>query len=308
MIMMNSNMNKLFLGFLLGLTILILPALSETQLYQYSVNAEIYNNNTLHYEFNIIFVNHPDQIFSLSIGSPYNIKVNSSADCVIEESMLGTSVVCNMKTSSRTLINIGYDSDRYINKRDNYLLFECPIIVPEDVSTLSFLVKLPVGTGLKEPVEDSYTPEGALIGSDGRRPILSWQMQNLQKGERTDFTIAFEKISETSSITGYMFYLPTVVIISGVVISFGLFYQFYWRGRDFKVILPILKKDEKIIFESIRKHGSGVKQKLIVKDSGYSKAKVSKVLKSLNERGIIKLERIGRTNKVYIEKNFEKKV
>jgi len=300
-------MNKLFLGFLLGLTILLLPVLSETQLYQYSVNTEIYNNNTVHYEFNIIFVNHPAQTFSLSIGSPHNIKVNSSADCVVEEGMLGTRIVCNMEASSRTLINIEYDSERYINKRDNYLLFEYPIILTEDVSTLSFLVKLPVGTGLKEPVENSYTPEGALIGSDGRRLIVSWQMQNLQKGERVDFSIAFEKISEILPITGYMFYLPTAIIISGVVISFGLFYQFYWRGREFKIILPILKKDEKIIFDSIRKHGNGVKQKLIVKDSGYSKAKVSKVLKSLKERGIIKLERIGRSNKVYMEKKFGKK-
>jgi len=300
-------MNKLFLGFLLGLTILILPVLSETQLYQYSINAEIYKNNTVHYEFNIIFVNHPNQVFSLSFGSPYNIKVNSSADCFIEEGMLGTKIVCNMEASSRTLINIGYDSDRYVNERDNYLLFEYPIITPENVSTLSFLVKLPVGTGLKEPVENSYTPEGALIGSDGRRPIVSWQMQNLQKGERKDFTIAFEKISEILPITGYMFYVPTAIITAGIVISFGLFYQFYWKGREMKLILPILKKDEKIIFESIRKHGNGVKQKLIVKDSGYSKAKVSKVLKSLKERGIIKLERIGRTNKVYMEKNFGKK-
>lgn len=55
------------------------------------------------------------------------------------------------------------------------------------------------------------------------------------------------------------------------------------------------------------KHGNGVNQKIIVNDSGYSKAKVSKVLKSLSERGIIRLDRIGRKNKVYIEKNFEKK-
>jgi uncharacterized membrane protein len=68
-----------------------------------------------------------------------------------------------------------------------------------------------------------------------------------------------------------------------------------------------LKKDEKIIYDAIIKHGNGVNQKIIVKDSGYSKAKVSKVLNSLKERGLIRLERIGRKNKVYIERNIEKK-
>lgn len=36
-------------------------------------------------------------------------------------------------------------------------------------------------------------------------------------------------------------------------------------------------------------------------------AKISKVLKSLRERGIIRLERIGRSNKIYLKKNFKKK-
>jgi hypothetical protein len=36
-------------------------------------------------------------------------------------------------------------------------------------------------------------------------------------------------------------------------------------------------------------------------------AKVSKVLKSLRERGIIRLERIGKSNKIYLEKNFKNK-
>ena len=62
-----------------------------------------------------------------------------------------------------------------------------------------------------------------------------------------------------------------------------------------------------MIYDTIIKHGNGVNQKIIVNDSGYSKAKVSKVLSSLKERGLVRLERIGRKNKVYIERNIEKK-
>ena len=102
-----------------------------------------------------------------------------------------------------------------------------------------------------------------------------------------------------------MEYLIVIVIVS--FSAFVLFYQFYYKNKSVKLILPVLKSDEKIIFNTIMKHGSGVNQKVIVRDSGYSKAKVSKVLKSLSERGLIKLERIGRSNKVHIEKNFEKK-
>ena len=89
--------------------------------------------------------------------------------------------------------------------------------------------------------------------------------------------------------------------------AFVLFYQFYYKDKGIKLIFPVLKKDEKLIFNSIMKHGNGVNQKVIVRDSGYSKAKVSKVLKSLSERGLVRLERIGRSNKVYMQKNIEKK-
>ena len=64
---------------------------------------------------------------------------------------------------------------------------------------------------------------------------------------------------------------------------------------------------EKLVFEAVTKHEPGVKQKVVVKDSGYSKAKVSKVLKNLQERGLLRLERIGRTNKIYYDKKFKKK-
>ena len=69
----------------------------------------------------------------------------------------------------------------------------------------------------------------------------------------------------------------------------------------------MLKEDEKKIFESVVKHDPGVNQKIVVKESGYSKAKVSKVLKNLQERGLLKLERIGRSNKVHYDKKFQMK-
>ena len=43
-------------------------------------------------------------------------------------------------------------------------------------------------------------------------------------------------------------------------------------------------------------------QRKIVQETNLSKAKVSRVVKSLVERGVIEVERIGRTNKLKILK------
>jgi predicted transcriptional regulator len=289
---------------LLFLILLSVPCFSK-ELYQYGVTAEIFENNTVNYKLTLIFVNNTDQTFIFPLTSSSNIKVESVADCSVQSGMLETSILCNLKASNRTVVVISYDSDKKISKKDSYFLFEDSFKINSDADTASFLIKLPEGTGLKEPIENSYSPAGALIGSDGRRTIINWIENDLKKGETFDVSIAYEKIGEVvvSEIPAQLIFIIIILIVAGSII----FYQFYWKNKNVEIILPILKKDEKKIFDTIMKHGSGVNQKIIVNESGYSKAKVSKVLKSLVERGILKLERIGRKNKVHIEKNFEKR-
>jgi hypothetical protein len=295
-------MKKIFI--LIFLILFSVPCFSQ-DLYQYGITAEIFENSTVNYRLNLIFINNSNQSFIISIGSPNNVKVDSIADCKIQPGMLETNIMCNMQASNRTDVIISYNSNQRIDKKSNYFLFTDSFKINSDTSIVPILIKLPEGTGLRKPVENSYSPGNALIGSDGRRTIVNWQINDLRKGDRVDVSIAFEKIGEV--IISEIPIQILIIIIVLIVLGVGLFYQFYWRNRNVKIILPILKKDEKKIFDTILKHGSGVNQKMIVNDSGYSKAKVSKVLNSLQERGILKLERIGRKNKVHIDKNFEKK-
>jgi uncharacterized membrane protein len=297
-------MKNIFIIFLLAFAIFSISVKAEN-FYQYSVVAEIYNNNTVYYKLNIIFVNHSTQTIILPLNFPSNIQIESSADCKEQKEILETVILCSMEASERTLISIKYNSNN-VRKNDNYFLFTDSFKLAKGTNELSVLIKLPEGTGLREPTESSYSPDGALIGSDGRRPIISWVKNDLKAGERFDASIAFEKIGESTSSSSFPFEIILVIILIAFS-SLGLFYQFYWKEKNIKMILPFLKKDEKIIFDTIIKHGNNVNQKVIVKESNYSKAKVSKVLNSLKERGLIKLERIGRSNKVHIEKNFEKK-
>jgi uncharacterized membrane protein len=296
-------MKKAITTLFIGLILFSVPGFAEV--FQYGVTAEIFENNTVSYELNLIFVDHPSQNFSFSIGNPLDIKIETPASCNIVKKVLETVITCYMNASARTDITLSYISDENVKKRDSYFLFEDSFKMSENTKTLSVLVKLPEATGLREPIENSYTPSDALIGSDGRRLVINWLRNDLKSGETFDVSVAFEKTGDVIPSQFPMEYLIVIIIVS--FSAFVLFYQFYYKNKGVKLIFPVLKKDEKIIFNSIMKHGNGVNQKIIVKDSGYSKAKVSKVLNSLKERGLIKLERIGRSNKVYIQKNIEKK-
>ena len=74
---------------------------------------------------------------------------------------------------------------------------------------------------------------------------------------------------------------------------------------------PLIEKDgrdnkqERIIVNIIQEQDeSDVDQRKLVRKSGFSKAKVSRILLSLEERGVISRVRIGRKKKVILEKKF----
>jgi uncharacterized membrane protein len=50
--------------------------------------------------------------------------------------------------------------------------------------------------------------------------------------------------------------------------------------------------------------GGTVNQRKVVQETNLSKAKVSRVVKSLEERGLIEVERLGRTNKLKARKKI----
>ncbi len=277
---------------------------SFADLVQYSSTTELVDGSTTHNSILLAFNGLHNGKVSVLLDNPANLRIDYSG-CIASITTFGTNVICDVDIASgeRLNIKIDYDSNNEIRSVNGHMVFTKSIKLPLDAESAFIVVKLPEGTGLIMG-DDSLLPSDATISSDGRRTIISWQRNNLVRGDVFEGSVAFESIGiAVPSVPPEMF--AVVAIIS--FIAAGMFYRFYWKARSVDVIMPVLRKDEKDIFNSILKHGNEVNQKVIVKDSGYSKAKVSKVLNSLKERGLIKLERIGRSNKVQIEKNFRNK-
>lgn len=298
-------MNKIFLGLFLGLLLLSIPGFSEN-LYQYSANIEIFSNNTAHYKLDFVFIDYPKNDFSFSVsGAPYDLSFNTTANCTTTNNPFGINVSCSFSKIRRDRIEIivEYNADNKVEKRGSYMVFSDSFKTPLDTTRMFTQVALPEGYGLIKS-SDAYSPTNAFVGSLlGRQLLISWQREDFKAGESLDVSVAYEKLGIVDTASFIWIGLGLLAVaIAGIVV----FYKYY-KKEGVNIILPILKQDEKLIFEAIMKHGSGVNQKIIVKETNYSKAKVSKVLKSLQERGVLKLERIGRTNKVHIVKGFENK-
>lgn len=264
---------------------------------QYSVTAEV-SENAVNYEMSIVFADYTGNTTFVIYGTP---SINLLSDfCSYNKHVLETIVTCKI-TGDRENVMIGYSSSENLRKQDNYLAFVDEFKVPMKADKLYILIKLPEGTGLVRD-QQAYIPDNARVLTDGRRPWVLWEREEIPANTVFDVSIVYEKIIEIQSSR------PALIMISIVALFvFGfVFYKYFYLKKDVQVIMPILKKDEKAVLESLVKHGSGVNQKILVKESKYSKAKVSKVLKSLQERKLVKLERVGRSNRVHWGEELKK--
>jgi len=73
-----------------------------------------------------------------------------------------------------------------------------------------------------------------------------------------------------------------------------------------KLTLRLLNGDERRIFRRIHEAGGEVLQKDLVAEGTFSKAKVTRLLDKLENKGLVVRERYGSTNRVRIQKDLGK--
>ncbi len=235
-----------------------------------------------------------------------NLRATSNfggAACSAETKPYGTDIVCStaaVTQANRSLI-LEFDLPEAVKGVGEQLSFKQEFYTPLDTETLSVQVTLPEGMGL---VKDKipYIPNDGQSASDGRRIYLFWKRSDMSAGQTFATQVSFEPLNKGEEF-------PLALFVPALAVLGGIGFYFYRRSTPsakLKVVLPILKPDEKKVIESLLSNKGTANQKVIVRESGYSKAKVSKVLKNLNERGLVQLERLGRSNKVYLTSDVKK--
>jgi len=234
-------------------------------------------------------------------GDAKNLKYDANFggfSCVFEEKPYGYDAVCDVSALKRSgSFKIEFDSAKLIEKSDNGYMLKQQIATPTDLERLTFKVILPDGTALAEG--SPYLPFDASNATDGRNIFVYWNREKVVKGEVFTAQVSYQKFSQDQNIIIAGIFAAIALAAIGAIV--------FRRRFSMRMVLPVMRPDEKKVMEKIIANKSGVNQKVIVEESGYSKAKVSKVLKSLAERGVLKLERIGRSNRVFLQSNIEKK-
>ncbi|MBI2583955.1 MAG: winged helix-turn-helix transcriptional regulator [Candidatus Aenigmarchaeota archaeon] len=163
----------------------------------------------------------------------------------------------------------------------------------------SLVIKLPLGAVLADKAKLSGTnlrpfePSFGREGSDGRLIFVTWELVNPKLGEAVSARIIYEPLVGVIDSS-----LSEIALIGLIAIAILMVFGIFWRLRlRTENILPILNAAERAVVEILMKNKT-IDQRDIVRATDFSKAKVSRVLKELESRGIVEVTPKGRTKKI----------
>ena len=194
--------------------------------------------------------------------------------------------------------------DKSIDVIGDLRIFRYRIPVIQSTGNFSLAVKLPLGSFLIDPKKLSegykpFEPDYGKEGSDGRRIFVRWDLESPKVGETVDASVIYEEILETSPVL--MISIIVLIIIIFIIIFF------FFRKRFLRDILPVLAPGERRVMEILLREKKAVDQRQIVKETDYSKAKISRIIQDLSQRGLVEKKRKGRTNTIMIKRHKKNK-
>jgi uncharacterized membrane protein len=298
----------IFTAWIVLVTCMMMPHVSAADLEYYGIDTTIEKNLQTAVTLTLIPVK-PVNIIDLELDfTILNLSVTTmsgTSRCDFTSINGGSSISCNfygMEEDDRN-VRINFYTREAVRPTGNNYEFRLNFPVPYNTERVFSIVKLPAKAALSEEVvNQSYFPPDGSTLTDGRRMMVSWEDMNLTTEDTLSFLVTFEVMDSG----GNMWDLTVIGMTSLVVIIMISVAVYMSRGSpkceaDVKV-LPLLNKDEKKVVDIIARNDGQVRQSVIVKESDYSKAKVSRLIKNLKERGVVDTDPIsGRENKVILK-------
>ena len=286
---------------LLSLILLLMP-IAAAQISSYEIEATVYYDTVK--EQVLIFADYRGET-SAELRLPPNVKnlevsINDRAISCTQKEILGaTEIICPITAKTDYFLKLNFETTFPIISLDDKELFNQRLSLNKSVDKFVFRLNLPERAVLSEPVEKFVTPEPTKIYSDGRHIILLYEILNMKDFE---VSVIYEPPAK-SPVLMYSLVIFSVLILIGFVV-----FKYSKKKGPIAEIKSEEKKreqpkeelyllpDEKGIVYILKQAGKPIRQRDIEKQITFSKAKLSRVLRGLAERGIVKIIPRGNTN------------
>lgn len=282
------------ISILLFLVFIITPVFADlpTKYEKYDVKVELNENGVVEQVVNLTFPEPVDKFNIYLLHKAKNLRVfvgEQKIDCKWSYKGEGTLISCKDFNSS----NIHLSFDYYgLIVRNDICSYSDRYFITTPTDNFRLRVYLPKGYILSENSETklAYYPATGIQKTDGKTIYIEWNM-NPKLGEVYDISVYYEKALKENQL---------VIIILALIVLGGIFLLFIYLKRRPRILDVALTEDEKKVLKVVSEGGK-VSQKKIVRETGFSKAHVSRIAKSLEARGLIERKRKGRSYEVALK-------
>lgn len=274
-----------------------------------SINEDlsVYNLITLKFDSPI---SHLDYLLQFKI---HNLTASGRGfgpvDCNVTYGGETSNISCDIigMTREKNLLELSFDVKNAVKKKGDRYEFTANYGVSLPVKRMVTTVKLPEKSILAEEViNQSYFPKDGETLTDGRRIMVYWEKENLMPGDDLQFLVLYTMPDAREPVYNYIIvFLTSIVII--IMIGMTVYLRRGTKIKSMDVVTSVLNDDERSIVNILNRHEGKCFQKILVRESGFSKAKVSRLVKNLKGRGVIDVEPVsGRENSILLRMPSEK--
>jgi len=290
----------IFLFLILPISFATTFADNQLEITYLKIDVEILEDHSVKESIDIILYPKDEIDFNLYLPKDYK-----DLEIIYNDEKLDPSVnqIIRLNSNELNSIKINYIIPDAVEVKKKDYVYMREVVYP-NVKNLIFRIKLPPAYGINNEDVSAIIPEPTYLQSDGKRIIVLWEMKS--PSTPTLYKIKYNSLVENNGFdTNILVYLAIVLIL---LISAGLF-LFYRSSKkgDVEVKIPpsLLSEDEMAICEIIKNEGGKIKQKKLSSITGFSKAKITKILSNLEKKELIEREPIGRTFVITLKKKID---
>jgi len=225
-------------------------------------------------------------------------------DCRFTSQGAFKEIECDPRDRGEYYVRINYTTPEPSSRAGSRLEMKHIRRVVDNLGSYRLRVILPEGYGLVESGDEaSFSPDDARTGSEGRRIFIEWAEKDTTIGDRLEYTVEYQELEVLRDIfPGYYAAVLAVLVILAAVL--GYLYVRKQRSRDtIAALMPVLKEDERNVLRFMVTQDGECEQKDLVDNLDYSKAKISRLVKDLEERNLIEKIKEGRKNRLVLKKD-----